>query len=156
MTTRTELIERMMTLTEVEEFLALVHPDAEYQPRPDAPVFHGLAEIREWAEREAADPARPQALPVSVTETADAAVIRGQVKYHPRQRREAPQRARGRGVGRDRQRREAAPRRGLLELGRGRRRGRPRRRRRDARCAASGGGLQLLRALATAPRWRCG
>ena len=81
MTTPNELIERMMELTEVDEFLALVHPDAEYQPRPDTPVYRGLAEIREWAEHEAADPTRPQALPVSVTETADRAVIRGQVRY---------------------------------------------------------------------------
>ena len=81
MTTPTELIERMMALTDVEDFLALVHPDAEYQPRPEAPVYRGLAEIREWAVHEAADPARPQALPVSVTERADRAVIRGQVKY---------------------------------------------------------------------------
>ena len=81
MTTPTELIERMLAMTEVDEFLALVHPDAECQPRPDAPVYHGLAEIREWAEHEAADPARPQALPVSVTETADRAVIRGQLRY---------------------------------------------------------------------------
>jgi hypothetical protein len=80
-TTPTELIERMMALTEVEEFLALVHPDAEYQPRPEAPVYHGLDEIREWALHEAADPARPQALPVSVTETDDRAVVRGQVRY---------------------------------------------------------------------------
>jgi ketosteroid isomerase-like protein len=80
-TTPTELIEQMMALTEVEEFLALVHPDAEYQPRPDAPVYHGLAEIRAWAEHEAADPVRPQPLPVSVTETANRAVIRGQVRY---------------------------------------------------------------------------
>ena len=70
-----------MALTDVDEFLALVHPDAEYQPRPGAPVYHGLAEIREWAEHEAADPARPQPLPVSVTETADRAVIRGQVEF---------------------------------------------------------------------------
>ncbi|MEA2124158.1 MAG: hypothetical protein QOI80_940 [Solirubrobacteraceae bacterium] len=79
--TPTELIERMMALTEVEDFLAFVHPDAEYQPRPDAPVYRGLAEIRDWAEHEAADPVRPRALPVSVTETDDRAVIRGQVRY---------------------------------------------------------------------------
>jgi hypothetical protein len=63
-TTPIELIERMMALTDVDDFLALVHPDAEYRPRPDAPVYHGLAEIREWAEHEAADPVRPQALPM--------------------------------------------------------------------------------------------
>jgi ketosteroid isomerase-like protein len=79
--TPTELIERMMALTEVEDFLALVHPDAEYQPRPDAPVYRGLAEIREWAEHEVADPIRPKPLPVSVTETADRAVIRGQIRF---------------------------------------------------------------------------
>ncbi len=81
MTTPTELIERMLALTDVDEFLALVHPDAEYQPRPGDPVYHGLAEIREWAEHEAADPTRPQPLPVSVTETADRAVIRGQLRF---------------------------------------------------------------------------
>ena len=81
MTTPAELIERIMASTEVEEFLALVHPDADYQPRPEAPVYHGLDEIREWAVHEAADPARPEALPVSVTETADRAVVRGQVRY---------------------------------------------------------------------------
>jgi hypothetical protein len=79
--TPADLIERLMTLTDVEEFLEYLHPDAEYQPFHDAPVFHGLAEIREWAVREAADPARPQALPVSITETADTAVIRGQVRF---------------------------------------------------------------------------
>jgi hypothetical protein len=80
-TTPIEMIERLMALTEVEEFLALVHPQADYQPRPEAPTYHGLAEIRAWAEHEAADPVRPQPLPVSVTETADRAVIRGQVRY---------------------------------------------------------------------------
>ena len=79
--TPADLIERMMTLTDVEEFLAFMHPEAEYQPFHDAPVYRGLAEIREWAVHEAADPARPQALPVSITETADTAVIRGQVKF---------------------------------------------------------------------------
>jgi SnoaL-like domain len=79
--TPTELIERMMALTEVEDFLALLHPEAEYQPFPHAPVYRGLAEIREWARHEMADPARPRALPVSVTETADRAVIRGQVSF---------------------------------------------------------------------------
>jgi hypothetical protein len=79
--TPTELIERMMALTEVEDFLRFLHPDAEYQPFPDSPVYRGLAEIKEWAEIEAADPARPRALPVSVTESADRAVIRGQVRF---------------------------------------------------------------------------
>ncbi len=79
--TPADLVERLMTLTDVEEFLAYLHPDADYQPFHDAPVFHGLAEIREWAVREAADPTRPQALPVSITETADTAVIRGQVRF---------------------------------------------------------------------------
>ena len=79
--TPADLIERLMTLTDVEEFLTFLHPDAEYQPFHDAPVYHGLAEIREWAVQEAADPARPQALPVSITETADTAVIRGQVRF---------------------------------------------------------------------------
>ena len=79
--TPADLIEQLMTLTDVEEFLEFMHPDAEYQPFHDAPVFHGLDEIREWAVREAADPARPQALPVSITERADTAVIRGQVKF---------------------------------------------------------------------------
>jgi len=79
--TPADLIERLLTLTDVEEFLEFMHPDADYQPFHDAPVFHGLDEIREWAVREAADPARPQALPVSITELADTAVIRGQVKF---------------------------------------------------------------------------
>jgi ketosteroid isomerase-like protein len=79
--TPTELIEQMMALTEVEDFLAFVHPDAEYQPRPGAPVYRGLAEIREWAEHEVADPARPKPLPVSVTESTDRAVIRGQISF---------------------------------------------------------------------------
>ena len=81
MPTPTELIERLLAMTEVDEFLALVHPDAEYQPWPDTRVYRGIAEIREWAEQEAADPARPQALPVTVTERADRAVIRGQLRY---------------------------------------------------------------------------
>lgn len=36
--TPADLIERLMTLTDVEEFLAFMHPDAEYQPFHDAPV----------------------------------------------------------------------------------------------------------------------
>jgi tellurite resistance protein len=79
--TPTELIEKLLALTEVEDFLGFLHPDAEYQPFPDAPVYRGLAEIREWAEHEAADPVRATALPMSVTETADRAVIRGQIRF---------------------------------------------------------------------------
>src|SRR5215208_5205511 len=79
--TPADLIERLIALTEVEEFIGLVHPDAEYQPLPDAPVYRGLTEIREYAEHAAADPIRPQAMPVSVTETVDKAVVRGQVRF---------------------------------------------------------------------------
>jgi hypothetical protein len=79
--TPADLVEQMMALTSVEEWLALVHPDAEYQPLPDAPVYRGLAEIRRFAEHEAADPSRPQPLLVSVTETDDQAVVRGQVRF---------------------------------------------------------------------------
>jgi ketosteroid isomerase-like protein len=79
--TPADIIEQMMALTSVEEWLELVHPDAEYQPLPDAPVYRGLAEIRRFAEHEAADPTRPQPLLVSVTETGDRAVVRGQVRF---------------------------------------------------------------------------
>jgi ketosteroid isomerase-like protein len=79
--TPADLVEQMLALKSVEEWLAFLHPDAEYQPLPGAPVYRGLAEIREYAERKAADPARPQALPVSVSETVDTAVVRGQVRF---------------------------------------------------------------------------
>ena len=76
-----DLVEQLMTLTSVEEFLAFMHPDAEYQPFPGVPVMHGLSEIRAYAEHAVGDPDRPQALPVSVTETSDTAVVRGQVRF---------------------------------------------------------------------------
>ena len=79
--TPADLIEQLMVLTDVDEFLGYLHPDAEYQPLPDSPVYRGLTEIRAWAEHEAADPARAQPLPVSVTETVDKAVVRGQVRF---------------------------------------------------------------------------
>jgi hypothetical protein len=76
-----DLVERMMALTSVEDWLAFVHQDAEYQPLPGAPVYRGLAEIREYAEHQSANPIRPTVLPVSVTETVDQAVVRGQVRF---------------------------------------------------------------------------
>ena len=79
--TPADLIEQMLALTEVDEVMAFLHADAEYQSLPDAPVYRGLTEIRAWAEHEAADPGRPQALPVSITESVDKAVVRGQVKF---------------------------------------------------------------------------
>ena len=81
MTTPTELIERMMALTEVEDFLAPSAPGRRVPAAARCPRYRGLAEIRAWAVHQAADPVRPQPLPVSVTETADRAVIRGQVRY---------------------------------------------------------------------------
>ena len=76
-----DLVECMIAQTSVEDWLRFLHPDAEYQPLPGAPVYRGLAEIREWAEGELADPARPEPLPVSVTEVDEKAVVRGQVRF---------------------------------------------------------------------------
>jgi ketosteroid isomerase-like protein len=79
--TPADLIELLLAQTNVEGFMDYLHPEAEYQPLPDAPVLRGAAEIRRWAEHAAADPVRPEALPMSVTETADKAVVRGQVRF---------------------------------------------------------------------------
>jgi ketosteroid isomerase-like protein len=76
-----DLVEQLMAQTTVEGWIAYLHADAEYQPLPGAPVLRGLDEIREWAEREAADPDRPEVLPVSVTESAHTAVVRGQLRF---------------------------------------------------------------------------
>jgi hypothetical protein len=76
-----DLIEKLMALKTLDEWIACIHPDAQYQPVPNAPVYEGLTQIREWAEKELADPRRPQPLPVSLIEVADKAVIRGQIKF---------------------------------------------------------------------------
>ena len=79
--TPADLVERLLAQTNVEDWLAYLHPDAEYQPLPGAPVYRGLAEIKQWADAQAADPSRPEPLPLSVTEIADKAVIQGQVRF---------------------------------------------------------------------------
>jgi hypothetical protein len=76
-----DLVEKLMALETLDEWIACLHPDAQYQPVPNAPVYEGVTQIREWAERELADPRRPQPLPVSLIEMADKAVIRGQIKF---------------------------------------------------------------------------
>jgi ketosteroid isomerase-like protein len=76
-----DLVATLMEQETVEDWIAYLHPDAEYQPLPDAPVYRGLTEIREWARGAIADPKRPEPLPMSLTETADKAVVRGQVRF---------------------------------------------------------------------------
>jgi ketosteroid isomerase-like protein len=80
-TTAGDLIETLMKQQTVEDWIAFMHPDAEYQPLPDAPVYQGLTVIREWAETELANPSRPLPLPLSLSETADKAVVRGHVRF---------------------------------------------------------------------------
>jgi ketosteroid isomerase-like protein len=68
-----------MSQTSVDDWLAFLHPQAEYQPFPDEPIYRGLTEIRRWAEKAASNADRPQPSVVSVSETADRAVVRAQL-----------------------------------------------------------------------------
>jgi hypothetical protein len=76
-----DLVEELMQQETVEGWIAFLHPEAEYQPLPDGPVYRGLTEIREWAELALADPGWPEAQPVSLVETADKAVVHGTLRF---------------------------------------------------------------------------
>ena len=76
-----DLIETLMKQDTIEDWIEFLHPDAEYQPRPDAPIYRGVSEIRKWAETELANPTRPRPLPLSLIETSDRALVRGHIRY---------------------------------------------------------------------------
>lgn len=78
-----DLVERLAAAS-LEEALALMDPDVQYQPYGEDVVLHGRDELRRYGERAVARPDRPQPGALSVIEAGEQAVVLGTM-VHPRE-----------------------------------------------------------------------
>ena len=65
----------------LDQMLLTMDPAVEHQPLPDAPVLHGVTELRDYARRWLTDEHAPRSAAISVIERDDAALVLGQVSH---------------------------------------------------------------------------
>ena len=65
----------------LDEFLLTMDPGVEHQPLPDAPVLHGVPELREYTARYFATPDPPRATGLEVIGGTDEALVLGSVAH---------------------------------------------------------------------------
>ena len=66
---------------DLDDLLLTMDPAVEHQPLPDAPVLHGVAELRDYARRCLDDDLAPRTAALSVIDRDDAALVLGQVSH---------------------------------------------------------------------------
>ena len=65
----------------LDEVMLTMDPAVEHQPLPDAPVLHGVTELRDYARQQLSDEHAPRSAAITVVERDDAALVLGQVSH---------------------------------------------------------------------------
>jgi hypothetical protein len=66
----------------LDKYLLTMDPAVEHQPLPDAPVLHGVGELRDYANRYLREEHPPRSAAISVVEGDDGALVLGQVSHN--------------------------------------------------------------------------